>query len=141
MTRDPIPGAQPSGRWEVTSQRIGASPLLGFHPLFRSMTTDITQKFGLDMQVEYLVQFKNRHVKMAAYIPDWEQLGDETIKHLERAEFIDWITSGLARTGQRLFELGDTIRSLNTTELSRQGYRVWKSMGEIREHIGNKRPA
>ena len=22
-----------------------------------------------------------------------------------------------------------------------QGYRVWKSMGEIREHIGNKRPA
>lgn len=99
--------------WKITNERKDASPLIGFLPLFRSMTTEISPRLALDRDLEFLVEFSNRHVRMAAFVPDWELVGELTVRKLEQPEFIDWISGGLSAESRNLNGLGDKLRALD----------------------------
>lgn len=50
--------------WKITNERQDASPLLGFLPIFSSMTTDIATFLSAEINLEFLVEFSypNDHV-------------------------------------------------------------------------------
>ena len=45
--------------WTVTNERQGASPLLGFIPLFSSMARDIVRYLSEEFELEFLVEFSS----------------------------------------------------------------------------------
>ncbi len=106
--------------WQVTNERHDASPLLGFLPLFASMAKDIETLLGVDIDLEFMVEFANRHVRMAAITPRWEEAGLLTLQRLTSDDFPIWIRHGLERETERLNSLGDAIRSTDLDRLTNE---------------------
>lgn len=104
--------------WIITNERQNASPLLGFLPLFSSMVRDIGKYLATDLNLEFLVEFSNRHARMAGVISDWERLGTLTVQRLESPEFVDWIVNGLACETKHLNALGNKLLSTNFSHIS-----------------------
>ncbi|PIT87398.1 MAG: hypothetical protein COU31_03140 [Candidatus Magasanikbacteria bacterium CG10_big_fil_rev_8_21_14_0_10_40_10] len=97
--------------WSITNERHNASPLLGFLPLFSSMTVDIEKLLNGGLNLEFLVEFSNRHVRMAAVASHWEKAGLLTVEKLNSVDFVDQITNGLANETISLNRLGDFLNS------------------------------
>src|SRR3990167_2638589 len=104
--------------WTVTNERHNASPLLGFLPLFSSMTTDIETFLNGGLNLEFLVEFSNRHVRMAAVASHWEKAGLLTVEKLNSVDFVDQITNGLANETINLNRLGDFLGSANFSKFT-----------------------
>jgi phosphohistidine swiveling domain-containing protein len=104
--------------WTVTNERQDASPLLGFLPLFSSMTESIGKYLESDIELEFLVEFSNRHVRMAAVVSDWEKAGVLTVSRLESDDFVNWVFNGLASEAEALCDLGNTLRATDFSRLS-----------------------
>ncbi|MEF8700826.1 MAG: PEP/pyruvate-binding domain-containing protein [Candidatus Accumulibacter sp. UW20] len=102
-----------SNVWTVTNERHNASPLLGFLPLFCSMTTDIERFLDGELNLEFLVEFSFQHVRMAAVASNWEKAGWLTVQKLDSTEFVDRIITGLSSETINLNRLGDFLRSTN----------------------------
>ena len=109
-----MPEINPNGDvWSITNERHNASPLLGFLPLFSSMTTDIEMLLNGGLNLEFLVEFSHRHVRMATVASHWEQAGLLTVQKLDSVDFVDQIISGLSNETVNLNNLGDFLRSTN----------------------------
>ena len=106
--------------WVITNERQSASPLLGFLPLFESMTTEISKHLGEDINLESLVEFSSRHVRMACIESEWEQAGKLTLQKLHLPEFSNWVIEGLKRETLHLNRLGDELRSINLNDYSNE---------------------
>lgn len=106
--------------WTITNERHNASPLLGFLPLFSSMTTDIGTFLNEDLNLEFLVEFSNRHVRMAAVALHWEKAGLLTVQKLASVDFVNRVINGLANETVNLNRLGDFLRSANFAEFTDQ---------------------
>lgn len=104
--------------WSITNERHNASPLLGFLPLFSSMTTDIETFLNENLNLEFLVEFSNRHVRMAAVASHWEKAGLLTVQKLNSVDFVDRVINGLANETVNLNRLGDLLRSANFSEFT-----------------------
>ena len=104
--------------WTVTNERHNASPLLGFLPLFSSMTTDIETFLEGGLNLEFLVEFSCRHVRMAAVASHWEQAGLLTVRKLDSADFVGRIITGLSSETINLNRLGDFLRSADFTKFA-----------------------
>ena len=104
--------------WSITNERHNASPLLGFLPLFSSMTTDIEKILNGGLNLEFLVEFSNRHVRMAAVASHWEKAGLLTVEKLNSVDFVDQITNGLANETVNLNRLGDFLDSADFPKFS-----------------------
>ena len=104
--------------WSITNERHNASPLLGFLPLFSSMTTDIDTFLNGDLDLEFLVEFSNRHVRMAAVASHWEEAGLLTVEKLNSVDFVDRITNGLANETVNLNRLGDFLYSADFSKFT-----------------------
>ncbi len=112
---------EPNGdSWVITNERHNASPLLGFLPLFSSMTTDIGAYLEEDLNLEFLVEFSCRHVRMAAVASHWEQAGLLTVQKLQSVDFVDWVITGLSNETINLNRLGDFLRSTDFTRFENQ---------------------
>lgn len=107
--------------WSITNERHNASPLLGFLPLFSSMTVDIEAFLNGGLNLEFLVEFSNRHVRMAAVASHWEKAGLLTVQKLNSVDFVDRVISGLTNETVNLNRLGDFLRSANFAEFTDQG--------------------
>lgn len=105
--------------WQVTNERRNASPLLGFLPLFSSMAEDIGKHLSANLDLEFLVEFSRRHVRMAAIISQWETAGVLTVQRLASRDFVRWIDDGLTCETKNLNELGSTLRTLDFSQFSR----------------------
>jgi|GEM_PF-1961583 len=104
--------------WSITNERHNASPLLGFLPLFSSMTIDIEKILKGGLNLEFLVEFSNRHVRMAAVASHWEKAGLLTVEKLNSVDFVNQITNGLANETVNLNRLGDFLYSANFSEFT-----------------------
>ena len=104
--------------WSITNERHNASPLLGFLPLFSSMTIDIEKILNGGLNLEFLVEFSNRHVRMAAVASHWEKAGLLTVEKLNAVEFVDQITNGLANGTVNLNRLGDLLYSADFSKFT-----------------------
>ncbi|OGY51335.1 MAG: hypothetical protein A3J59_02615 [Candidatus Buchananbacteria bacterium RIFCSPHIGHO2_02_FULL_56_16] len=104
--------------WTVTNERQGASPLLGFIPLFSSMARDIVRYLSEEFELEFLVEFSSGHVRMATVVSEWEKAGTLTVHQLRSSDFIDWIVDGLTIEMKNLNQLGTTLRSADFSGLS-----------------------
>ena len=105
-------------KWVITNERQSASPLLGFLPLFESMTTEISKHLGEDINLESLVEFSSRHVRMACIESEWEQAGYLTLQKLLLPDFPIWVIEGLKRETLHLNHLGNELRSINFNDYS-----------------------
>lgn len=126
-----------SGGWTITNERHNASPLLGFLPLFASMTIDIGAYLGEEFEMEALVEFSNRHVRMAARESQWEEAGLLTVERLMSSDFVDWITAGLVQETLNLNGLGDDLCGTDYARLSNQELAglFEKAIGTLRKFI------
>lgn len=104
--------------WSITNERHNASPLLGFLPLFSSMTIDIEKILNGGLNLEFLVEFSNRHVRMAAVASHWEKAGLVTVEKLNSVDFVDQITNGLANETVNLNRLGDFLYSADFSKFA-----------------------
>lgn len=104
--------------WSITNERHNASPLLGFLPLFSSMTTDIEKILDGGLNLEFLVEFSNRHVRMAAVASHWEKAGLLTVEKLKSVDFVEQIINGLANETVNLNRLGDFLYSADFSKFT-----------------------
>jgi hypothetical protein len=82
------------------------------------MTTDIAKFLSAEINLEFLVEFSHRHVRMAAVVTEWEKAGRLTVERLESSDFTDWLFDGLERESRHLVALGSILRSKDFSRLS-----------------------
>lgn len=106
------------GRWVITNERHNASPLIGFLPLFASMTEDMGGYLDEGLEMEAMIEFSNRHARMAAVEAQWERAGLLTVEKLVSSDFANQIIDGLAKETINLNKLGDELRSHDYSKFS-----------------------
>lgn len=106
--------------WQLINERKNASPLLGFIPLFSSMSKDIPQILNTTLNIESLVEFKRGHVRMAVVPKEWEIAGTLTVQKLESPSFVEWVVDGLDRETLNLNKIGNSLISIQPQTFSNQ---------------------
>ena len=106
------------GKWVITSQRKESSPLIGFLPLFESMTYDLEKDMGLTPSLNSLVEFRNGSVKMATVESVWENIGDFAVSNLSNLDVINKTIKGLEDQTVELNSLGSLIKESNLSFVS-----------------------
>jgi hypothetical protein len=82
------------------------------------MAQDLGKHLSDNLDLEFLVEFSNRQVRMAAIISQWETAGTLTVQRLSSPDFVRWIDDGLTQETRNLNELGSALRLLDFSKYS-----------------------